>query len=693
MSHYNKWAGGGYYYSDWWKKKDKKKEEGKEEKKSSPSTTSPTGTTSGVPSTTTSPYYSGSGYSSGGYGYGGSYYDDYYDDDVVDYRDIYRSRYKSSLGYSSGKLSSSTIWWSGSSTYSGAYGGYGSSYAGKSSGEDFEKLKTFLIKATKEARDLIVILDFPFNVKICFNNHIPMTIKNQKRIFVPTAMLSDNDRTDEEKLGIFCGLAVHEASHLKYTTYKVIQKFVDSLDKDTSLMSQERKLIVTLTMMIEDERIEDSLLKERPGYIEFIEKEKTYEYKNFIDSVSIDTKYGQFFLNLYKLIRFPENVDIDILNNYAEIYEEIGHIVTPLPESSKDVCIAAKNVYDAIKKSFKVDEMEEEERNNFFKAMQSIADSATNGYEELLYGLDMDSLKLPTKRMAENLKDSTTGTVLEELTEEEAFCGEYKDTFFTKANDDFKSYMDSLERVKKYVPAIKKLIAGHDRNFEFNIYGCRSGLLDTNKLAEAYQGVPQVYVRRGKVTTNKTTVCVLIDESGSMGYSKMRTARDTAILLNEALGTLKGIDLYIYGHTGDILYHGATEIKIYREGTSNICPKYALGTSQARCENRDGVAIYEVAKRVRKLTPNPVLMFIISDGAPSAVEYRGSEARLDTAKNVRKVEQMGFNTIAVTIDSYRGVEEMYPRNIDLSYDLDEFPKKLGRFIKDLIIKDKKTVVE
>lgn len=686
MSHYNKWASGGYYYSDWWKKKDKK-EGKKEEKKSSPSTTSPSSTpSSGLPSTTTSPYYGG--YSSGYYG---GYYDDYYDDDVVDYKDIYRNRYKSSLGYSSEKLSSSTIWWSGGS-YGSTYGGYGTACAGKSSGEEFEKLKTFLIKATKEARDLIVILDFPFKVKICFDNAMPHLLKDQKRIFVRTTMIADSTKTDEEKLGIFCGLAVHEASHLKYTVLKVIEKFVESLGRE-GLKPEEKQLIKTLTMMIEDERVEDSLLKERPGYIEFIEKEKTYEYKNFIDNVSTKTKYGLFFLNLYKLIRFPENVDIDVLNDHADIYEEIGHIVTPLPESSKDVCIAAKEVYNSIKKNFKVDEMSEEERKDFFDAMKSVAGAAENGYEELLYGMDLDSLKIPDSKVASNLKDATTGAVLEGLTEEEAFCGEYKDTFFTKATDDFATYMDSLSRVKKYVPAIKKLIAGHDKNYEFNIYGCRSGLLDTNKLAEAYQGIPQVYVRRGKVTTNKTTVCVLIDESGSMGYGRMRTARDTAVLLNEALGSLKGVDLYIYGHTGDMLYHGATEIRIYREGNSMICPKYALGTATAKYENRDGVAIYEVAKRVRKLTPDPVLMFIISDGVPSAVEYRGSEARRDTAKNVKKVEQMGFNTIAVTIESYYQAAEMYPKNIDLSDNLEEFPKKLGRFIKDLVIKDKKTIVE
>jgi hypothetical protein len=691
MSHYNKWAGGGYYYSDWWKKKSKKE---KEETKTS---SSPSTTKSDLPTTTTTPYRGGSSYLSGI-----GDYDDYYDDDVVDYKDIYRSRYKSSLGYSSERLSSSTVWWKSGGYYGGYYdysGSYTSgAYAGKASGDEFEKLKIFLNKAVKEARDLIVILDFPFRVKIHFTSISPTVSKDSKRVFVATKMLEDTDRSDEDKLTIFCGLAVHEASHLKFTTRKVIQTYIN--DQVKSLPEAEKRLLTTLIMMVEDERVEDALLKERPGYIEFIEKEKTYEYNRFVESAKgKSSKYSQFFLNLYKLIRFPENVDVDILNTYSSIYEEIGNAVTPLPESSKEVCIASRKVLDIIKDGFKVDEMDDEEKSQFYKDMLSIALSAEEGYEELLYGVDGDSLSTPSSRIAGNLEDGATAEVLSGLTDGEIFCGDDKDTFFSKAKEDFNKYMESYNRIKKYIPAIRKLVRGHDRNFEFCMYGCRSGLLDTNKLAEAYQGVPQVYVRKGKVTTSKTTVCILIDESGSMGHwsrygelSRIDTARDTAILLNEALKGIAGVDLYIYGHTGDQVYSGATEISIYKEGRST-CPEHALGAIRAQCENRDGVAILEVAKRVRKFTQEPVLMFIISDGIPSAVSYRGYEARKDTAKRVQEVEKMGFNTLAITIEAYSEAKEMYPRNIDLSDNLEDFPKLLSRLIKDLIIKSKVTTVE
>jgi nitric oxide reductase activation protein len=455
----------------------------------------------------------------------------------------------------------------------------------------------------------------------------------------------------------------------------------------------------TLLMMIEDERVEDCLLKERPGYLEFIDMEKNHEYKRFINSTSIDYEDGsrefqQFFVNLYKLIRFPENVDVEFLNKYQDLYDDIGHIITPLPSSSKEVCIVAEKVYSTIRDAFKLDEMSEEEKAAWFDQLLAATKMGEMGFEMLLYGLDDDTHEIPETAVASDIKDRSTGELLESLTDGTTVEGSSKDTFFTLSDNDRDNYSRSLNRVRKYIPMIKKIVRGHDKNYDFNILGCRSGLLDTNKLAEAYQGIPQVYVRKGQVRTNKTTVCILIDESGSMGWgvhgglSRADLARDTAILLNESLKSIPGIDLYIYGHSGDIVYSGATEINIYREGKKERAP-FALGKVRARSENRDGTAILETAKRVRKFTNDPVLMFIISDGSPSADFYRGYGAVKDTADKVKQVEQMGFNTVAITICSYRA-SEMYPRNIDLSDDLSVLPLALGKIVKKLIIQDKKT---
>ena len=449
------------------------------------------------------------------------------------------------------------------------------------------------------------------------------------------------------------------------------------------------------------------MLKERPGYLEFIEKEKLYEYDKFIKAAGAieDTKAGQFLLNLFKLIRFPKNVDMDVINEFNDLYESIGAIVSPLPDSTKESCNISVKVFDEITKYISSDRFSfptvpgKSTLDQIKELFKSVADAVKGGYEVVNGGFDSGSAvgrggsssAVDKSKILSALKDSRTGETIDGMCDGSIYLGTSKDTFFTVAKDNRERYEEDKRAISSYIPLIRKLIHGYDKNFDFNIFGCRSGLLDTTKLAEAYQGVPQVYVRKGTVQTNKLAVCVLIDESGSMGWGrKMVNARRAAILLNEALKNQPGVELFIYGHSADILYTGATEINIYREGkTSN---QFSLGTAKARSENRDGTAIFEVASRVRKLTSNHILMFVVSDGYPAAYGYGGSSAITDVRQNVEKVEKMDTDVVQISIDYIEHAGRMFKNFIDISGDVGNMAKNLSNTIKKLIIKNKKTTI-
>ncbi len=74
---------------------------------------------------------------------------------------------------------------------------------------------------------------------------------------------------------------------------------------------------------------------------------------------------------------------------------------------------------------------------------------------------------------------------------------------------------------------------GSDRCHELR--GLRSGSLDTGKLAEAVQGMESIYRRETTARADRMAAGILVDESGSMEAGKIEAARDTAVLLNEAL--------------------------------------------------------------------------------------------------------------------------------------------------------------
>lgn len=603
-----------------------------------------------------------------------------------------RYKYRSSLGWSSGKLLDTT-----SSYYSSPF--YGKIYGGGVDLEKSEKVGVLLSQAYKTVRDMIVILDFPFKIDIQFSKTATLSNQDSRRVFIPTKIFDRDDYTDQEKINVFCGNGVHEAAHLKYTNRSVLANFQNKIRAKATIevdgikvpiTSEVTEFIVSLINIIEDERVEDLLLSERPGYSDFIEKYKFWHYKQYISTTKTCTSEAEVYLNnLFRLIRFPENLEDSILEKYSESFERIKNILTPLPSATKDSCMVGFKIYLELIKIFQ--ELKFPEIKDVASKLNK---SAALMFDTVLYGVDGDVIEFgcegdnPTELISKTIQGND---LLRKLTLGFAEKGVEKYTYFERIDGNKRTYQGCVNRIRKYIPGIKKVIKGVDKNYSFNIYGCRNGLLDTTKLAEAYQDVPQVYVRQGKVTTSKTTLCVLVDESGSMGYKKADMARDAAVLLNEAFGNLPGVDLYIYGHTADLISSGSTSLNIYREG-KKYNPKYSLSEIQARYENRDGVAISEVAARVRKYTKSNAIMLVISDGAPCAHNYHGECARKDVKDRVEKLKKDGFEVIQITIDHVGGADDMFETVIDLQHSLDELPKKLSQVIKKIVVSDKKTTI-
>lgn len=618
-----------------------------------------------------------------------SFYDD---EDYYDYYDYSRSskkkKYKSSVGWTGGSLSSST------SYYTTERSSYFKSWEDRS-GDLTEKDKenqVILQKAYPAVRDLIVILDFPFRVYIQVGkkdeNVTDETGKKRygdRRICLNTKVLDNDGYSDIQKINTLCGIGIHEASHLMFTEYRVYDKFLTN--KGTEFGSDVRGYLRSLVNLIEDERIEDKLLRERPGFSDFIEQSKEWSSSRLKTSLH-HSEAAKVVVNLYHLIRFPENIDKDIIEKHAGLYKKISNLLNPLPLNTKETCQVAFEMFKLVK-SYLTEELNLDDK-AFQNNIRLGSEYIDKSYKGISYGSDNDSgVMMDESEMGHVL---TKDAMISKLLVGAAEKGEKDYSYFEKVVGDAKSYKACVSRVKKYIPGIRKLISGTDKNYDFNILGCRSGILDTTKLAEAYQGVPQVYMRQVHVRTNKTTVCVLVDESGSMWGDKEDLARDAAILLNESFGTLPGIDLYIYGHTADVDWeHNSVNLSVYREG-NKYRPRYALSSIKAREQNRDGDAIYETAVRVRKHTDSQCIMFVISDGEPCAHGYGGYDAIEDVRKKVEKVEAMGFNVIQITIDNVYTSDKMFTKHVELKDDLSELPKRLSEVIKKVVLDDKKTVI-
>lgn len=611
-------------------------------------------------------------------------YDD--EDDGRWGRSIFRKSYKSSVG-NSGELSR-TI--NRSSWYGESYYSYSS--VGK---EEDAQLSKLIEKAYSSVKDMITIMDFPFLIRVNLNEGSDKNSSysdyfseekrdnSERRIAVPSKIF-DSTEDNETKINAFCGFGLHEAAHLRYTYLRVYLNFLSFISGKYTF--EEREIIKIFINLLEDNRVEDLLLTERPGFQDFIDCAKSYNSKTLEEKLNImrERKLILFFKTLIGILRFPGLIEEEVLEEYSEVYKEVQEKITPYPENLKDICSVSESIFKIIKEK-KLSDIDPAELK---KILFLIND--TESITSIMYGVDLDSGRKIDKSKVSRLlssKDSLTMKILEGTVER----GDSDKVFFEKPKGDRNDYLRDVRAVQKYVPRLKKILTGTDKNYDFNIQGCRSGILDTTKLAEAYQGVPQVYLRQGHVRTNKSTICVLIDESGSMGGKKEILARQAAILLNETFGKSLGVDLYIYGHTADIGSIGYINLSVYREG-SHYNPKFSLSKSCAKSQNRDGDAILEVAKRVRKFTKENCIMFVISDGSPCANGYGGIPAIKDTAAKVKEAEKLGFGIIQISIDAVYRVEDMFDTYIDIGYNLEEMPKLLNEIVKTKVIKTKHTTV-
>ena len=602
-------------------------------------------------------------------------------------------KYKSSLGYSSSSYYDYT-----SSSY---YGTWGTSYTNT---EDEEAVEKLLTSAYKSVREAVVILDFPFKVDICFaaSTFLRKSKKENRRIFLSSKILDNKKKTDAEKIDVLCGGGIHEAAHLKYTELKVIKSFESLLVSSGIDRKKELKFIIMLANIIEDERVEDKLLRERPGYEDFLVKKKEFDYENSTSLASSSDKLAKLFADIVKFIRFRNKFQADSTDPvYVYIFDEIDKEIQQIYGNdlvnTKFSCQIAENLSEFIKKSLQEKHgFDEDVVVNRMKEFEKKADF----YTQVLSGLDTEEKY--SEELHCLLSDQETHLVgshsLE--TKEKLATGNFERDGRTLIIKDLEGDLDVYDKIKKeispLVPALRRILVAQDKNYDFVIHGCRSGLLDTNKLAEAYQGVPQVYTRMGHVRTNNTAVCILIDESGSMssgfaGTCRCRIARKAGILFNEAFGSVPGVDLFIYGHSADKIESGTTELRIYREPGMKIDQYKALSDVSARFENRDGDAILSAAKRVRKFTQSSCTMFVISDGSPCALDYWGDDAIIDTRKKIVKVQTtLNMNVVGICIDAEVPGDQLYDTHIDL-LELSTLPKTLGQMIKKTIMENRSTV--
>jgi nitric oxide reductase activation protein len=114
----------------------------------------------------------------------------------------------------------------------------------------------------------------------------------------------------------------------------------------------------------------------------------------------------------------------------------------------------------------------------------------------------------------------------------------------------------------------------------------------------------------------------------------------------------------------------------------------AMGGLRAKVENRDGNAILASVDRVKSESSAPQaqkLLIMLSDGEPSADNYRGDVAYSHTRKCVKYAESRGWTVIQVGFSGARkySMEKMFTNWVYIE-DTDKLGDEVSKIIRKVI---------
>lgn len=606
---------------------------------------------------------------------------------------------------------------------------------------DLNKRK-LLRDSYRHACDIRDIMDIPRSIRIQLNVDAETSCTDGKTVIVSTKVYDDNKIDNNVKLDVFLGTTIHEFSHILYTDMAEIRK------------NRPNKFLFNLFNTIEDERIEYNTTQNYPGYANFIGQAKYYYFDLLYKKAEKQDDLMDVLQNILYIVRYPARVDTKVIYRHQVLFDKIKKVLCDFGNNSKEAYDKAEKIYKLLLDYFKFpppppeEQQEGDEEQDQSDSSEGQSDSgegqegsdgssdpqnskqssqkqdskdnegsdknsktqsspksgsdegsAGKKKQEPIKAYTQEKIKQAAEKLAEQMRrliTSNTSLNSNEIKDEwdsKEIADEYKqikdDVFIVKQEDYERRYKADFDTVKQHINGLVNTFSKFFVEQEYRLTGMRRGVLDTNKLAEAYQAVETVYSNKFKRTTPGLDVCVLIDESGSMSGTNIASARKCAILLNEVFLRLKQCDFYVYGHTADNRHMGEVTINVYRDHWNRN--RYALGKVESYSNNKDSVAIEETYKMVRKQTSKPLLMFVISDGAPNAYGLRGQPAVEEVKKVVNRIESNGDTLVCqIAIESHFRPQDMFNHYVVMT-DMNTFPSDLSGYVMNTLISKLKRV--
>lgn len=491
-----------------------------------------------------------------------------------------------------------------------------------------------------------------------------------KTIVVSSLFLRDTRYPKPYLADAYLGVTMHECCHVLYTDFECMRPVLESKKP------KARKLLKHIHNLIEDIVIEKRFFSDFPQQASYlaalthyvqVNKENIFNDHSKGESPESVSQLVRRVSLLYNLLRPSQNAEDCLIYEEEEFFNFCIETLTPFPENTEE----ALSVADKIVEFLDIEDVSDEEWDlvkKLIDALMRIESGASSNNDSNSVNGESDVAPYIENPVGETESSNSRLAII-------------------NPEPDKESFLEGREEVKHWIQRVRRGFEYFNFDHKWRDPSKTTGHLDTDKFAEAMAGSRSIYFEEQTKKSRYFNVVLLIDESGSMQGEKIEKARNTAILLYEALKTNGSIETFIYGHTADSSDRSTelqsdTIIVPYKELSSKFNP-HCLGSVYADWNNRDGAAIEEVMNRVRKQSARKNLLIVLSDGQPAATNYNDGVEH--TREVVNRLEREGVQTLQIHIGRDHSEDKMFKHRIVME-DYRDLPQQLMKELKKMIKK-------
>ena len=394
--------------------------------------------------------------------------------------------------------------------------------------------------------------------------------------------------------------------------------------------------------------------------------------ENWLHNESIPVKAKEILDELaeeLKTSKKPIEITKQAFSNLKEILESDEPELPPVGETGDDEGDGNEeneNPHDGENPSNETGESESEDGNDSDDESEDGSDS--DGESDSESDSDSESANKKPKVMEETLEQSIWQKVMEEPTpvewlEVKPETKKVGDPFVSKLQihqlkatlKNKASYKAIALSLRSQVAIIRNSFAFRNNKMDRYDFGKTTGDIDQNGLHKFGMKNINLFATKECPKSKDVTIGILLDQSQSMQTNRRDVlAREVVITLVEALKTIKGINLVVYGHTADRNSGHTLDMLPYIDKQAGIDNSAMLEQACGLYQNHDGFAIRFMQQRM--IANNPISknhvhkLFMLTDGMPCGYDYR-EEGLPHTTRCVKEIRKAGIDLFAIGIDN------------------------------------------